>query len=213
MEGAMDDERIPLAVLISGRGSNMQAIVGACRRGEIPARVVLVLSNRADSAGIAWAAEHGIETRVVSHRGFADRESHDRAVVAHLRGCGARWICLAGYMRLLSPWFVDEYENRILNIHPSLLPSFPGLHAQKQAFEHGVRWSGCTVHLVDAKLDHGPIVAQTAVPVEDGDGVEDLEGRILAQEHATYVRALSDLLTRSWELDGRRVVFAAPQAP
>jgi len=190
----------------------MQAIVRACDRGEVAGTVCIVVSNREDAVGLEWARGRGIETRVEPHAVHSGRESHDRAVVSHLRQAGAEWVCLAGYMRLLSPWFVREFPNRILNIHPSLLPAFPGLNAQKQALEYGVRWTGCTVHLVDSKLDHGPIVAQTAVPVEEGDDVQSLEARILAEEHRTYVRALSDIVTRPWRLDGRRVEFQSPVA-
>lgn len=207
----MSNLRKNIAVLISGRGSNMQSIVRACDRGEIPAEVCLVVSNQAEAAGLSWARDHGIATESVSHRDHPDRESHDRAVVYHLRAREVEWVCLAGYMRLLSPWFVGEFENRILNIHPSLLPSFPGLHAQRQALEHGVRWTGCTVHLVDAKLDHGPIVAQTAVPVHKGDSLEELEQRILQQEHETYTRALAQVLNNPWRLSKRRVVFTNPR--
>jgi phosphoribosylglycinamide formyltransferase-1 len=205
----METRIASLGILISGRGSNMQAIVRACERGELPAEVALVVSNRGDAAGVAWARDRGIPTRVLPHREYPSREAHDRAVVSELRAAGVEWVCLAGYMRLLSPWFVAAYEHHILNIHPSLLPSFPGLHAQEQAWTHGVRWSGCTVHLVDTELDHGPIVEQTAVEVLDGDTVEDLEARILDREHDTYVRALRRLLRDAWTIEGRRVAWQA----
>jgi len=185
----------------------MQAIVRACELGELPARVVIVVSNRADAAGLLWARNAGVECRVLRQEDYENRQEHDRAVIAALREAGVEWVCLAGYMRLLSRHFVAAYENRIVNIHPSLLPAFPGLHAQAQAHEHGVRCSGCTVHLVDTELDHGPIVEQTAVAVLPGDTVEDLEQRILEQEHATYVRALDRLLRRDWALEGRRLVW------
>jgi len=196
-----------LGILISGTGSNMKSIVAACEAGEVPAEVAIVISNRADAPGIAWAAEHGLETAVLSHRDFADREAHDRAVVERLRGAGVEWVCLAGYMRLLSAVFVDAFPNRILNIHPALLPSFPGVHGQLQAWEFGVKVSGCTVHLVDLELDHGPIVVQRTVPVLDGDDEDRLAARILEQEHIAYPEALHTLLTRPWSLQGRRVVF------
>ena len=186
----------------------MRAIVGACESGEIPAEVALVVSNKAGAAGLEWARQHGLATAVLAHRDYASREGHDRAVVRSLREAGVDWVCLAGYMRLLSPWFVAEYEHRILNIHPSLLPAFPGLDAQAQALEHGVEVTGCTVHLVDAQLDHGPIVHQRAVAVRPEDDVEELAGRILEQEHLAYAEALRRLLTTSWRLAGRRVVFA-----
>jgi len=196
-----------LGILISGTGSNMKSIVAACKAGEVPAEVAIVISNRADAPGIHWATEHGLETAVLSHGEFAGRETHDRAVVDRLQGAGVDWVCLAGYMRLLSADFVDAYPNRILNIHPALLPSFPGLHGQRQAWEYGVKVSGCTVHLVDLELDHGPIVVQRSVPVLADDDEERLSARILEQEHIAYPEALKALLTQSWSLDGRRVFF------
>ena len=199
-----------LAVLISGRGSNMKSIVAACRANEVPAEVVLVVSNSADAAGLTWAAEQDIASAVLPHREFSDREAHDRAVLERLRAADVEWICLAGYMRLLSHVLVDAFPNRILNIHPALLPSFPGLHSQRQALEHGVKITGCTVHLVDLELDHGPIVVQRAVPVLDSDDEAALAARILEQEHLTYPEALRKLLTLRWELRGRRVLFQGP---
>ena len=196
-----------LGILFSGTGSNMKSIVAACEAGEVPAEVGVVISNRVDAPGITWATEHGLETAVLSHRDFADREAHDRAVVDRLQEAGADWVCLAGYMRLLSVVFVDAYPNRILNIHPALLPSFPGLHGQRQAWEYGVKVSGCTVHLVDLELDHGPIVIQRSVPVFSDDDEDRLSARILEQEHIAYPEALKALLTQSWSLDGRRVFF------
>jgi phosphoribosylglycinamide formyltransferase-1 len=197
-----------LGVLISGRGSNMMAIVGACERREVLAEVALVLANVADAAGLAWAAARGIPTAAVPHAAFPDRGAHERAVLERLRGAGVEWVCLAGYMRLLSAAFVEAYPGRILNIHPALLPSFPGLHGQRQAWAWGVKVSGCTVHLVDAKLDHGPIVVQRVVPVLEGDDEETLAARILEQEHLAYPEALRRLLGEAWRLEGRRVVFA-----
>jgi phosphoribosylglycinamide formyltransferase-1 len=196
-----------LAILVSGRGSNMKSIVAACETGDVPAEVAIVVSNRADAPGLEWAAKHGLEATVLSHEDFPDREAHDRAVVDRLRRAGAQWVCLAGYMRLLSAVFVDAYHNRILNIHPALLPSFPGLHGQQQALKYGVKVSGCTVHLVDLELDHGPIVVQRSVPVLDDDDADRLSARILVEEHIAYPEALRALLTRPWRLDGRRVVF------
>jgi phosphoribosylglycinamide formyltransferase-1 len=197
-----------LGILISGRGSNMQSLVRACAGGQVPAEVALVVSNKASAAGIAWADEQGIPTAVLSHRDFSSREAHDAAVVEALRGAGVEWVCLAGYMRLLSSVFVEAYAHRILNIHPSLLPAFPGLNAQKQALDYGVRWTGCTVHLVDLELDHGPIVVQHAVPVNDSDDLDALEARILAEEHRAYPEALARLLTEPWGLEGRVVRFS-----
>jgi phosphoribosylglycinamide formyltransferase 1 len=196
-----------LGILISGTGSNMKSIVAACEAGEVPAEVAIVISNRADAPGIHWATEHGLETAILSQRDFAGREAHDRAVVDRLQAAGVEWVCLAGYMRLLSVAFVDAYPQRILNIHPALLPSFPGLHGQRQAFKYGVKVSGCTVHLVDLELDHGPIVVQRSVPVLADDDEGRLSGRILEQEHIAYPEALKALLTQPWRLDGRRVVF------
>jgi phosphoribosylglycinamide formyltransferase-1 len=196
-----------IGILISGRGSNMMSIVAACRAGEVPAEVALVVSNKGTAPGIEWAAEQGLETAILSHKDYADREAHDSAVVERLRDAGVEWVCLAGYMRLLSGLFVEAYRNRILNIHPALLPSFPGLHGQRDALDWGVRVSGCTVHLVDEELDHGPIVVQRAVPVGDDDDEEALSARILEQEHQAYPEALRLLLTRRWRLDGRRLRF------
>ncbi len=203
----MAQELARLGVLISGRGSNMQAIVTACQEGRLPARVSVVVSNKQGAPGVAWAESEGIPVRVISHREFASREAHDRAVVAALREQEVEWVCLAGYMRLLSRELLAAFPNRVLNIHPSLLPAFPGLEAQHQAWEYGVQISGCTVHLVDEELDHGPIVVQRTVLVEDGDTAEALADRILEQEHVAYVEALERLLTEDWRLEGRRLVF------
>ena len=196
-----------LGILISGRGSNMKSIVAACGTGDVPAEVALVVSNKASAPGLDWAAERGLATAVLSHKDYPDREAHDRAVVERLQEAGVDWVCLAGYMRLLSAVFVTAYPSRILNIHPALLPSFPGLHGQQQAWEYGVKVSGCTVHLVDLELDHGPIVVQRMVPVLDGDDEDRLAERILEQEHRAYPEALRRLLVDSWSLEGRRVVF------
>ena len=157
--------RSKIAILISGRGSNMQALVAACGDGRVPADVALVVSNKLTAPGVTWARERGLEVLVLSHRDHPDRLSHDRAVIAALAAAGVEWVCLAGYMRLLSAEFVAAYEDRIVNVHPSLLPAFPGLDAQAQALAHGVKVSGCTVHLVDRALDHGSIVGQAAVAV------------------------------------------------
>ncbi len=196
-----------VAILLSGRGSNFLALHAAIARGALPAQIVLVLSNRSAAAGLERAADLGVPTACVPHREAASREAHDESVVRALKAAGAEWVCLAGYMRLLSPVFVQAFPDRILNVHPSLLPAFPGLHAQRQALEHGVRVSGCTVHLVDEQLDHGPIVEQRAVPVEPGDTEEALADRILAQEHTAYPEALRRLLTQPWRVSGRRVDF------
>jgi phosphoribosylglycinamide formyltransferase-1 len=197
-----------LGILISGRGSNMKSIVAACESGEVPAQVALVISNKADAPGIGWAREHGLETAVLCHQDHSDREAHDRAVVARLREASVEWVCLAGYMRLLSAVFVQAYPMRILNIHPALLPAFPGLHGQRQACDYGVKVSGCTVHLVDLELDHGPIVVQRTVPVLDDDDEDRLAARILVEEHRAYPEALHRLLAGPWRIVGRRVVFS-----
>lgn len=196
-----------VAILLSGRGSNFLALHAAIARGEIPAQIALVLSNRKGAAGLVRAVELGLPTACLPHYEAPSREEHDEAVVGALEAAGADWVCLAGYMRLLSPVFVRAFPRRILNVHPSLLPAFPGLHAQRQALEYGVRVSGCTVHLVDEELDHGPIVRQRVVPVKTGDTEEVLAARILVQEHRAYPEALHRLLTRSWSVVGRRVIF------
>jgi phosphoribosylglycinamide formyltransferase-1 len=185
-----------LGILISGRGSNMQAILDAIRQGELDARVGVVVSNVASAPGLARAQEAGVPTVVIDHKEFSSREAFDRAVVDELQKREVDLVCLAGFMRLLSPLFVRAFPGRILNIHPSLLPSFPGLDAQRQALEHGVKVTGCTVHIVDEELDHGPIVLQTAVPVREDDTEETLSDRILAEEHRAYPRAIRLVLDR-----------------
>ena len=196
-----------IGILISGRGSNMQSIVGACASGEVSAEVAVVISNRNDAAGLQWACEHGIPAAVLSHKDFDTRADHDGAIVECLAEAGVEWVCLAGYMRLLSQAFIDAFPNRILNIHPSLLPSFPGLHGQRDAYEYGVAVSGCTVHIVDLELDHGPIVVQRSVPVEGCADADALADRILIEEHKAYPSALARLLGEDWSIDGRRLVF------
>ena len=183
-----------IAILISGRGSNMVALVDAVKSGEIPdSRVAVVVSDKANAAGLEKARERGVETVVIERKGRT-REQHDADVVAELTGRGVELICLAGYMRLLSCEFVQAFPNRIVNIHPSLLPSFPGLDAQRQALEHGVKITGCTVHYVNEELDAGPIILQRAVEVCDDDTVETLSARILEQEHPAYVDAVKKLV-------------------
>jgi len=195
-----------IGILISGRGSNMLALADAAKTGSIPnAEVALVISNVETATGLERAHEMGIPTFVHSHKGCT-REEHDRVMAAELRRANVDLICLAGYMRLLSPWFSREYEHRILNIHPSLLPAFPGLNAQQQALDYGVKFSGCTVHLVDEELDHGPIVKQSVVPVLPADTVETLSARILAEEHKTYAEAVALLLSGEFRIEDRRIV-------
>ena len=195
-----------IAVLLSGRGSNLVAIADACARGEVPAEIVRVISNKTDAPGLERARERGIPAVAIRGKGIP-REEHERLVIAAVAEAGAEWVCLAGYMRLLSPAFIDRFPQRIVNIHPALLPSFPGLEAQHQAWAYGVKVSGCTVHLVDSGCDSGPIVLQRPVAVLDGDTPEALAHRILEQEHVAYPAALRMLLTRPWRLEGRRVVF------
>ncbi len=183
----------------------MLALADAVKHGRIPdAEIALVVSNIADAGGLEKARELGIPTFVHSHKGCS-REEHDRAMAAELHKAQVDLICLAGYMRLLSPWFIREFEHRILNIHPSLLPSFPGLDAQQQALDYGVKFTGCTVHLVDEELDHGPIVKQSVVPVLPGDTVEMLSARILAEEHKTYAEAVALILSGKFQIEGRRI--------
>ncbi|HYE14959.1 MAG TPA: phosphoribosylglycinamide formyltransferase [Pyrinomonadaceae bacterium] len=193
-------------MLISGRGSNMVALAEAVREGRAPgAEIVVVISDKAGAAGLDRARELGIEALAVERRGRG-REEHEREMIAALRERGVRLVCLAGYMRLLSPCFVGEFRNLILNIHPSLLPAFPGLDAQRQAVEHGARVSGCTVHFVDETLDGGPIITQRVVPVEDTDTAETLSERILAEEHKAYPEALALVASGRYRVVGRRVV-------
>ena len=202
-----------LGVLLSGRGSNFAAIAESIRAGRIPgAQVAIVISNRPEAGGLEHARRLGLESRVIASKGKV-REQHDAEVIAALRERQVDLICLAGYMRLLSPEFVRAFPNRILNIHPSLLPAFPGLEAQKQALEYGVKVSGCTVHLVDEHLDHGPIIVQRAVAVLPEDDEHALAARILEQEHIAYSEAINIMLSGKWEIEGRRVVVRAPTAP
>jgi phosphoribosylglycinamide formyltransferase-1 len=192
-----------VGILISGRGSNMVALLDAMQRGEVPARCELVISNVAGAPGLEAARSRGVATLVVPHGESASREEHDAKVVAALRAAGVQFVCLAGYMRLLSPHFVGAYRNRLLNIHPALLPAFPGLHVQRKAIEHGVRFSGCTVHLVDEECDHGPILLQAVVPVLPGDTEETLSARILRYEHRLYPAALKLLVEEKVAVEGR----------
>jgi phosphoribosylglycinamide formyltransferase-1 len=194
-----------LGVLISGRGSNLQAIAAAAAAGAIPAEIALVLSNRPQAPGLAWAAEQGIATCALPSAG-REREEYDRALVAKLREAGVELVCLAGYMRLLSGYFLQAFPGRILNIHPSLLPAFPGLDAAQQAVEYGVKFSGCTVHFVDETLDGGPIILQAVVPVLPGDDVAALAARILVEEHKLYPEAIRLVASGAVRREGRRVV-------
>lgn len=204
--GGARPERPRLGVLISGRGSNLQAIIDAVAAGRLDAEIAVVIANRPDAAGLERARAAGIETCVLWHRAYADRTSYDSALASELKKRGVRLVCLAGFMRLLGPAFIDEFPDAVLNIHPSLLPAFPGLDAQRQALDHGVTVTGATVHLVTPDLDAGPILLQAAVDVKDTDTVETLSARILEQEHRIYPAAIALALADTWRVEGRRVV-------
>jgi phosphoribosylglycinamide formyltransferase-1 len=197
---------VRLAILLSGRGSNFQAIHEAVQRGALDAQIVCVISNRPDAPGLERAREYGYDAHSLDHKTFANRAAHEAAVLEVLDAARPDFIALAGYMRLLSATFIERWRNRIVNIHPSLLPSFPGVDAQAQAVAYGVKVAGCTVHFVDEQLDAGPIIVQRTVDVRDDDTAETLSARILVQEHEAYVDALKRL-TRRHHVDGRRVVF------
>jgi len=198
-------KQLSLAVLISGGGTNLQAIIDAIETRALDAKIQFVLSNKADASGLARAQKHGIPTEVLDHKAYPNREAYDHAVVDLLRGRGVELVVLAGFMRLLSPVFINAYSNRIMNIHPALLPSFPGLHVQKKAVEHGVRFAGCTVHFVNEECDEGPIIIQAVVPVFPDDTDETLAARILKQEHRIYVRAIQLYAEGRLHVNGRRV--------
>ncbi len=195
-----------LGILLSGRGSNFEAIANSVQTGRVDAEIAIVISNRPDARGLEVARQRGLNAVLIPSKGL-DREVYDRMVVAELKKCSVDLVCLAGYMRLLSAYFVREFPLRVLNIHPSLLPSFPGLEAQHQALEHGVKISGCTVHFVDELLDAGPIIIQRAVPVLDDDTEERLSARILDQEHQAYTEAIRIVLSGNFRIQGRRVVI------
>ena len=198
-----------LGILLSGRGSNFEAIACNVANGTIPnARIAIVISNKPDAGGIETANRLGLATQVIPSKG-APREEHARAVVASLKEHDVDLVCLAGYMRLLSPYFVAAFPQRILNIHPSLLPSFPGLESQRQALDYGVKFAGCTVHFVDENLDAGPIVVQAVVPVEDSDNEDTLSARILQEEHRIYSEAVTIVLEGKFKIEGRRVILTS----
>jgi len=198
-----------LGILLSGRGSNFLAIADSIAEKRLIAEIAVVISNRADAPGLTAARERGIPAVLLPSRGL-DREIYDRQLIAELRSREVDLICLAGYMRILSGYFIREFPLRILNIHPSLLPSFPGLDAQHQALEHGVKVAGCTVHFVDEGLDSGPIIAQAAVPVIDEDTAESLSARILREEHRLYSQAIALVLSGAYRIEGRRVIMNQP---
>ena len=195
-----------LGILLSGRGSNFEAIARNVQAGKIPARIAVVMSNREHAPGLARAREMGVEAQFIPSKG-KEREAYDREVVAVLKHLKVDLVCLAGFMRILSPYFVREFPQRILNIHPALLPAFPGENAQKQALEHGVKFSGCTVHIVDEGVDTGPIVCQAVVPILDDDTVQTLSARILREEHRIYSEAIGLLLADRVHIEGQRVVL------
>ena len=194
-----------LGILLSGRGSNFEAIADSVAAGRLPAKIGMVISNRSDAPGIESARNRGLEAITIISKG-KPREQHDAEVAAALKAKKVDIVCLAGYMRLLSPWFVQQFPDRILNIHPSLLPAFPGLEAQKQALEYGAKVTGCTVHFVDEHLDHGAIILQKTVPVLEDDNEHTLAGRILEQEHIAYTEALNIVIQGNYEILGRRLV-------
>ena len=198
--------QVPIGVLVSGSGTNLQAIIDEIAAKRLDAKIEVVLSNRADAYGLVRAKNHGIATEVLDHKQFPSREAYDQAVVDGLRARGVELVVLAGFMRLLSPVFIKAYSNRIMNIHPALLPSFPGLHVQKKAVEHGVRFSGCTVHFVNEECDEGPIIIQAVVPVFADDSEESLAARILKQEHRIYPRAIQLYAEGRLRVEGRRVL-------
>jgi len=198
-----------LGILLSGRGSNFEAIADNIAAGRLDATIAAVISNRAEAPGIESARRRGLHALIIPSKGRT-REEHDRAMAGALHEAQVDWVVLAGYMRLLSPWFIQQFPNRILNIHPSLLPAFPGLEVQKQAIEFGAKVSGCTVHFVDEHLDHGPIIVQRAVPILETDDEHTLAERILEQEHQAYTEALRIVIGGRFEIAGRRVVIRQP---
>jgi phosphoribosylglycinamide formyltransferase-1 len=201
--------RRTIGVLISGRGSNLQALIDSIGDGRLDARIAVVISNRADAAGLARARSAGIETLIVDHRGFPSRDEFDRALADELRARRVSLVCLAGFMRLVGAPLLDAFPNAILNVHPSLLPAFAGVDAQRQALEHGVKVAGVTVHLVTRELDAGPIVLQAAVPVREDDTPETLSARILIEEHRIYPDAVRIILDGGWKIEGRRFTRGA----
>jgi phosphoribosylglycinamide formyltransferase-1 len=202
--------KLRLAVLASGGGTNLQAIIDRCNEGTLDAQIVLVISNNPDSGALERARKAGLPLACIDHRKFADRQACDRALIAALQECEVELVVLAGYMRLLSEEFLQTFPNRILNIHPALLPAFPGIRAQRQALEYGVRVAGCTVHFVDAGVDTGPIVLQAAVPVHDDDTEETLSRRILREEHRIYPLAIQLYAEGRLHIEGRRVRIDPP---
>ena len=198
--------KVSIGVLISGGGTNLQALIDAIEAGKLDAKIEVVLSNKVDAYGLTRARTHGIPTEVLNHKDFVSREAYDETVIARLRSCGVDLVVLAGFMRLLSPVFIKAFSNRIMNIHPALLPSFPGLNVQQKAVDHGARFSGCTVHFVNEECDEGPIIIQAVVPVFSDDTGETLAARILDQEHRIYPRAIQLYAEGRLKVVGRRVL-------
>jgi len=213
MARSVEKTPVPLAILISGRGSNMRAIGEAVADGRVSGKVRVVVSNRPEAAGLAWAQAQGIETVVMPHGDYPSRDAYDRALVEALRARGVRLVCLAGFMRVLGPAFCDAFPWAVLNVHPSLLPAFPGVDAQAQALAYGVRVSGVTVHFVTPELDAGPIIEQVPVPVRDDDTCATLSARILVEEHRVYPLAIQRVIAGTWRQDGRRVVHQSQARP
>jgi len=204
-------KQVSIGVLISGSGTNLQAIIDAIEAGKLDAKIEVVLSNKADAYGLVRARNHRIPTEVLNHKNFSSREAYDEALVALLDGRGVELVVLAGFMRLLSPVFVKAYSNRIMNIHPALLPAFPGLNVQQKAVEHGARFSGCTVHFVNEECDQGPIIIQAVVPVFSDDTEQSLAARILEQEHRIYPRAIQLYAEGRLRIDGRKVIVSGSE--
>ena len=205
--------RLKTAILISGRGSNMQALIESCRAPDAPAEIVLVLSNNADAGGLSIAAKAGIATAVVDHRSYRDRAAFDAELDRRLRAADAAFVCLAGFMRLLTSAFVERWRDRMINIHPSLLPAFPGLDTHARALAAGVRFHGCTVHFVRFETDTGPIIVQAAVPVQAADTPDSLGARVLAQEHRIYPQALAWIAEGRVRIEGERTVVRGAAVP
>lgn len=205
-------KKLKIAVLVSGRGSNLQALIDATQQPGFPAEIVAVISNKKDAYGLVRAKDAGIPTYTISHKDYPDRVQFDKAMHAKLLEVGAELVCLAGFMRIITEWFVNQWQNRMVNIHPSLLPSFKGLHAQQQAIDAGVKSSGCTVHFVTAEMDSGPIIIQASVPVYADDTAEKLEARILIEEHRCYPQAVRWIAEGKVKVEGGRVHIAGVNA-
>lgn len=205
---------LKVAILISGRGSNMEALVNATQTHGFPAQIVCVIANTAEAKGLEWASTQGIPTDVVDHKPFGkDREAFERALHAKIMEFGAQMVCLAGFMRILTPWFVHQWQDRLVNIHPSLLPAFPGLHVHEKAIEYGCQFAGCTVHFVRAAMDHGPIIIQAAVPVLANDTPDDLAARVLKEEHKIYPQALRWIAEGRVNIHNEKCFIAGTAAP